>query len=119
MSEEKKVNHLTVFLIKQPYKAVDQIIKMESCDAPVDVAIAGHGSGKLFVKKSPATPPKWADLFKQYLDLKSLATRGVSAAFFIEINRGCFGRGIGRGSDGYARRCRSAASDHLLISTFD
>src|SRR5258706_8311996 len=90
MAEEKKVNHLTVFLIKQAYKTTDQVLKTEVCSAPVDVAIAGHGSGKLFVKKTPPSPPKWADLFKEYVDLHTLAVPGVSGAFFIEINGRCF-----------------------------
>lgn len=97
MPDEKKVNHLTVFLIKQAYKLVDQIVKTENCDAPVDVAIAGHGSGKLFVKKTPPMPPKWSDLFKQHIDLKSLAVRGVSAAFFMEIGGRCFVLAFGQG----------------------
>ena len=97
MPNEKKVNHLTVFLIKQHYKTVDQVVKTENCETPVEVAIAGHGSGNLFVKKTPPTPPKWADLFKLHIDLQSLAGRGVSAAFVIEISGRCFVLAFGQG----------------------
>lgn len=51
MPQEKKVNHLSIFLIKQQFTTNHQVIKIEDCDAPVEVAIAGHGAGQLFVRR--------------------------------------------------------------------
>jgi len=97
MAEKKKVNHLTVFLMKPEYTLSTQVLKTELCDMPVDIALAGHGSGQLFVKKSPPSPPKWASLFKHYVDERTLAVPGVSAAFFIQVNTRCFVLTFGQG----------------------
>lgn len=90
MPQEKKVNHLSIFLIKQQFTTNHQVIKIEDCDAPVEVAIAGHGAGQLFVKKNPPLPPKWSALFNEFINPKSLAVEGVAAAFFVKIDERCF-----------------------------
>jgi uncharacterized protein (TIGR04141 family) len=97
MPEEKKVNHLTVFLIKKQYTEASQVVKGEDCDDPIDVAIAGYGSGKLFVKKTPPRPPRWSELFEQHVDPGAIAVRGVSAVFFIKLGDRCFALAFGQG----------------------
>lgn len=97
MKEEKKVNHLSIFLIKETYATNQQALKIEACDAPVEIAIAGHGAGQLFIKKTPPQPPKWSGLFKEYLAPKDLAVPGVAAAFFIQINGRAFVLAFGQG----------------------
>ncbi|WP_213955953.1 TIGR04141 family sporadically distributed protein [Variovorax sp. dw_954] len=97
MSEEKKVNHLSIFLIKQLYANSHQALRTEACAPPVEVAIGGHGAGQLFVRKNPPSPPKWSALFKEFIDPKDLAVPGVAAAFFITINERCFVLAFGQG----------------------
>lgn len=97
MTDEKKVSHLNIFLIKPAYTTTEQILHKESCEPAVQVQIAGHGNGQLFIKKTHPAPPKWAALFKEYVNLNSLAVPGVSAAFFVEINSRCFVLVFGQG----------------------
>ena len=97
MAIEKKVSHLNVFLIKADYTSSAQIIKTETCEPPIAIPIAGHGAGELFIKKSPATPPRWASLFQEHLNPLTLAVPGVSAAFFITVNGKCFVLAFGQG----------------------
>ena len=97
MANEKKVNHLSIFLIKAAFTTSGQVLKVETCDQPTAIVIAGHGEGQLFIKKTSPNPPRWAALFKDYVDLSSLAVPGVAAAFFIEINGRCFVIAFGQG----------------------
>ncbi|WP_186231241.1 TIGR04141 family sporadically distributed protein [Burkholderia gladioli] len=97
MSAEKKVNHLTVFLIKKQYKTCDEIICTESCEAPFSVNFSGHGEGQLYIKRVPPFLPKWTALFRDQVDLSSYAVPGISAAFFIRINGRCFVLTFGQG----------------------
>lgn len=86
MAGERKVYQLTVFLIKEPYTAIEQIIRTDVCQNAIDVAIAGHESGKLFVRRSDPAPPKWANLFTEYVDLGALLVAGVAAAFCMTVD---------------------------------
>ena len=97
MAIDKKVSHLNVFLVKGENTNSQQTIKTESCEPPIEIQIAGHGSGQIFIKKSPLSPPKWATLFQDYLNPSALATSGVSAAFYININGKCFVIAFGQG----------------------
>lgn len=86
MVVEKKVNHLNIFLVKAAATTIEQIIKLDACELLIKVAIAGHGAGNLYIKKTPPHPPKWANLFQEYLNVNSLAIEGISAVFLIKIN---------------------------------
>lgn len=97
MPVEKKVNHLSIFLIKPAYEGVRQIIDTDSCDSPIQVPIPGHGSGQLFIKRTPPTAPKWAALFHEYLNPNSITVRGIAAAFFIQVNGRYFVLAFGQG----------------------
>ncbi|WP_394680235.1 TIGR04141 family sporadically distributed protein [uncultured Comamonas sp.] len=97
MNEEKKVNHLSIFLVKLPFTSSQEVIKAEACAAPVEVPIAGHGAGQLFVRRNPPSPPKWSALFKEFIDPRELAVPGVAAAFFMQVNGRCFVLVFGQG----------------------
>lgn len=97
MNEEKKVNHLSIFLLKQAHATSQLAVKTESCNAPVEIAIAGCGFGKLFVKKTPPLPPKWSAMFKEFIDPKELSVPGVAAAFFLQVNGRSFVLAFGHG----------------------
>ena len=90
MQVEEKVHHLNVFLIKPAHTTADQIINKQHSEPPIEVKIAGHGSGKLFIKRTPEMPPRWADLFAECVDVNILKVPGVSAAFLVEVNCRCF-----------------------------
>lgn len=97
MAIEKKVSHLNIFLIKAEFTKSEQIVNTEICTSPIDIPITGHGNGQLFVRNTPDTPPRWAALFRDYLDPNALAIPGVSAVFFIRVNDRCFALAFGHG----------------------
>lgn len=97
MTEEKKVNHLSIFLIKDAYATYEKALKTEACGAAVSIAIAGHGEGQLLVKKTPPSPPKWSALFKEFIDPKDLAIPGIAAAFFMAVDGRAFVLAFGQG----------------------
>ncbi|HTW90274.1 MAG TPA: DUF6119 family protein [bacterium] len=81
MAPEKDLNHFSVFLVKHPHEAVDQIVNVASCEPPIDVRVTGLDVGQLFIKRMPAKPPRWAKLFREHLDVKSLKVPSIAAAF--------------------------------------
>lgn len=97
MDTEKKVNHLTVFLIKQQYGTAEQVIHTEACDTPFQVIISGHGEGQLYIKRVPPFLPKWTSLFRDHIDLSSFSVPGVSAAFFLQVKDRSFVLVFGQG----------------------
>ncbi|MBS1196503.1 MAG: hypothetical protein H6R18_288 [Proteobacteria bacterium] len=97
MSADKKLFNHNIFLIKQGYTTSDLVLNKGACDPAIKVQIPGCGAGQLFIKKTHPTPPKWASLFGEYLDLAMLAVPGVSAAFFIQVNGRCFVLAFGQG----------------------
>ena len=96
-SEGKKVQHLNVFLVKPQYKTSDEVIEKTDCEIVVAVPIAGYGKAELFIKRMPPAPPRWAALFKDYVDLSQLAVRSISGALFIEVKGRCFVLALGQG----------------------
>lgn len=94
---DKKTNHLTVYLIKTQYAAADQILKTASCRQPVEVPIEGSGVAHLFVKKTQDSPPRWAHLFQDFIDLHTLAVPGVAAVFLLKIRERMFALAFGQG----------------------
>jgi len=97
MTQELRVHHLNIFLVKKSFKDVDKIIKTEACAPPIAVPIAGHGAGQLFVKKNPPTPPRWAELFAEFLNPTDVAVAGVAAIFLLEVADRKYALAFGQG----------------------
>lgn len=97
MKEEKKIAHLSIFLVRRQFASCQEVLKAEVCSAPVEIPIAGHGSGQLFIRQNPPMSPKWSDLFKEFIDPKELAVPGIAAAFFIQVKERCFVLTFGQG----------------------
>lgn len=95
--EDKKVQHLNVFLVKPQYSTSDEVIDKSECRPGVSIPIAGYGTAELFIKRTPAAPPRWAALFKDFLDIRKLAVQGTSGALFIEVKGRCFVLALGQG----------------------
>lgn len=93
----KRIHHLSIYLAKRSFTTADEIVEIDDCEPAVEVKISGYSSGELFIRKTPATPPKWASLFKDNVDLDSLAVGGVAAAFCIEVGGRHFVLAFGQG----------------------
>lgn len=101
MPEEKRnVRTLTIFLMKEGLTVADQVVNDKACKAPIDVAIAGTGIAKLYIKKTPPQRPKWAGLFEGELDagmLDELKVPGVAAVLFLTVDGRGFALAFGQG----------------------
>lgn len=85
MTTDNKTHRLNIFFVKAAYTSIDQIVDTAACDPPTEVAIAGHGTGLLFIKQTPLASPRWTDLFKDGVDTDPLRVRGVSAVFAMTV----------------------------------
>ena len=97
MDDQKKTQHLSVFLVKEGITSTKEILNVDHCGPPIEVAISGYGKGQLYVRKSPAKPPKWTALFEGLLNPKTLAVPGVSGAFLIKVEDRRFVLAFGQG----------------------
>src|SRR5438105_2828903 len=98
MDREKSVVHLSLFLIKETITRRDQIIKDDSCEGPVEIAITGSGKGHLYWKATHPQLPRWASLFADYTDIKQIGkTAGISAAFILKVEGRFFVLTFGQG----------------------
>lgn len=96
MGPDSKVRHLAIYLIKPKYKKLAEILSTDGCDEH-SIRIAGHGTGTLYVRRNAALPPKWSDLFAEFVDPASILVAGVAAAFAIEIDGRFFVLTFGQG----------------------
>jgi uncharacterized protein (TIGR04141 family) len=97
MAQALRVHHLNIFLVKSTFKDFDQIVKIDACAPPVAVPIAGHGAGQLYIKKNPPSPPRWADLFAEFLHPAEVAVAGVAALFVLEVGGRKYALAFGQG----------------------
>jgi uncharacterized protein (TIGR04141 family) len=97
MAAEARLQHLSIFLIKPSYKTFDQVLVLDACEKPVEISIAGHGAGRLYVKRNPPSPPRWAEFFSEFLDPAQLLVAGVSAAVVIEVHHRLYVLAFGQG----------------------
>ncbi len=97
MNRQKKTYQLSVFLVKNLHASAGEIVKCDACEPPVTIDIPGLGLGELFLKRSPAEPPRWTELFHGYINPASLEVPGVSAAFLVTVNARSFVLTFGQG----------------------
>jgi len=86
----------TIYLLRESIKvAEDAVVE----GAAMHLISEGHSEyGKLFVKRTPARPPKWSDLFERYVDRRKLGTVQSSAAVFVvAVDRRLFALTFGNG----------------------
>lgn len=96
---EKKVAHLNVFLVKEPFTHNDQIINQEGCEDSIEMYIPGCGKGQLYIKQQKGLQPKWSSLFTEYLDIRRIGNvSNVSAALLVKVEDRCFVLAFGQNS---------------------
>jgi len=96
MGPEAKVRQLTIHLVKAKYKSMGDFLNTGGCDTHA-IGIAGFGVGKLYVRRSAAQPPKWSELFSEFVDPASLLVGGIAAVFVIEVDQRVFALTFGQG----------------------
>lgn len=79
---------ITIYLLRENIKAAEDAIAE---NAAMHIVSDGQSEyGKLFVKQTPARPPKWAKFFDRFVDRKSLGTVQSTAAVFIVSTKNRF-----------------------------
>ena len=90
--ESKKLEQLSIFLIKPDFVKRDEIIKVDDCKDPIEIPIPGCGTGSLYIKKqSRGRPPKWSSFFQNAIDISILGkVSTVSAALVVKVSGSSF-----------------------------
>lgn len=86
MKPKKQVVNLSILLVKPAFTDADQIVDTAACQTRVQVPISGYGEGTLYIRRTPAKPPKWTRLFQDFLDPTSVSIPGVSALFLLKVS---------------------------------
>ena len=98
MTNEKKTEHLSIFLIKEEYTQLNKIIKESECKDPVKIAISGCGKGSLYIKRSVGKPPKWSSFFEDPNITQIIGSvSNVSAVFILKVSNRYFALTFGQG----------------------
>ncbi len=98
MSNQKKAEQLSIFLIKEEYIILEDIVKESECRNSVEITVPGCGKGTLYMKKSMKDAPKWSSFFEDKNIAKLIgSTSNVSAVFVIKVSDRYFALTFGQG----------------------
>ncbi len=79
---EKKID-LTVYLAKEEYKKVDDIVKTDTSFERLPIKIGQQNIGALFIAKSRPNPPRWGSLFQKIIEQDKLGANQSSGALLV------------------------------------
>lgn len=94
---EKKTHNLSIYLVKEDYAKAHDVIDSSGCWPAISIPIAPEVQGLLFVKQTKPSPPRWAQLFADYLNLNDLLTPGFSGTLFVRFGGRCYVLVFGQG----------------------
>jgi uncharacterized protein (TIGR04141 family) len=100
IAAKKTSRALSIYFIKNEHVEVNKIVKLKDCQPPVAIQLAGAKSATLFVKKTPANPPKWVSLFEQVVEqnlMKTWKVPSVSAVLLLEVDTTRYAVTFGQG----------------------
>jgi uncharacterized protein (TIGR04141 family) len=87
---------LTIYLLRESVTTAE--VAVVTGAKPYVISDGPSNYGKLFVKSTHPKPPKWADLFENYVDKKLLGTvQSSAAAFIIPVDNRLFALTFGQG----------------------
>lgn len=86
----------TIYLLRESIETAEHAVAK---DAAMHVISDGASQyGKLFVKQTPAKPPKWSGLFEDYIDPSKLGkVQSSAAAFIVPVEGRLFALTFGHG----------------------
>ncbi|MCC3253804.1 hypothetical protein EIQ30_16200 [Xanthomonas campestris] len=86
----------TIYLLRDSVKTAQDAIIGGAEEHTIEDGLSKYG--QLFVKETKPKPPKWADLFENYIDKGLLGTvQSSSAAFIISVDKRFFALTFGQG----------------------
>ena len=88
-AKKKKVQHLTIHMVKDEFKTVASIISGKATAPPLEVPIPG-APGVLYVHAEPNITPSWVPLFSEFISPKKIGTVSSLAAALILKTAGRF-----------------------------
>jgi len=87
---------LTIYLLRDSVATAEEAVVTGA--KPYVIADGPSEYGKLFVKPTHPRPPKWADLFENYVDKKLLGNvQSSAAAFIVPVDGRLFALTFGQG----------------------
>ncbi len=82
---QKKVEHLTISLVKPGFSEPGQILKSQTASPDFEIDVNGS-QGLLYVERKQGMKPSWARLFQESINTAKLGTIStVSAAFLLKV----------------------------------
>lgn len=89
MTDEKKkpLRNYTIYLIKSDFKEVEKIINQKNIEYEEEIKINRNLIGTLYLRKTYYNRPRWAEIFREYIDLDKISASGSpSALVLIKVN---------------------------------
>lgn len=87
MARKKNTYGLSIFLIKNEYRQIEDIVNLNKCGQRSIVEISGFDSAVLCVKKNKRSLPKWAKLFESSLDTANIIGNTQSVCALLVVKR--------------------------------
>lgn len=100
IAAKKTSRALSIYFIKDEFVEASKIVKLEDCQPAVSIQIVGATTATLFVKKTPANPPKWVSLFEQSVEqnlIKTWKVPSVSAVLLLVVEKTRYAVTFGQG----------------------
>ncbi len=88
--EKKRVQHLTVYLVKEEFAKLDQIVSANANDAAQFKIDIPDCNGVLYVRPRSGIKPKWVPLFSEFVKAKDIGTVSTLSAALIVNTAGRF-----------------------------
>lgn len=96
--ENKKIQNLSIYLMKDELRSPDAIIKKDSSIKEHPIEYDGSRVGQLFVQKRYPRPPRWAYFFEDCIDITEIGNiAATSAVLVLEVDNRMFAITFGQG----------------------
>lgn len=82
-SRETPQRDLTIYLLKQQVRSPNEAVRNANNLKTFTITSGGNTVGQLFVRAARSHPPKWADLFKDHVDISELGRAASTAAVLV------------------------------------
>lgn len=99
MGKDEKLQHISVYLIKENYDETEKILINPSRLSRHPIIADDQEIGELFVEKSQIKLPKWVSFFQDYLEIEKLGIKSASgkAVLLMKIDGRFFAITFGQG----------------------
>jgi uncharacterized protein (TIGR04141 family) len=99
MGNNEKLQHISVYLIKDEYIKEEEILIESSLLDQHNIEINDQDIGMLYVEKTKVKFPKWLSFFQDYLDVEKLGIKSATgkAVLLVKVQNRFFALSFGQG----------------------